>query len=436
MTLTPKQEIRSIGLLRLSGYGLLAYSVLDFVQLLIPMHLMNAEWEFQVIGAMVERVALPLLGFALVFCGERTDLGPIEAALLRRVPPLALAFAVLLLLLIPLGVFDTGRVRRKLDERIATQTMVSDAQMVRLRELREKLDAAETADGITRALASQNIPSATLDFSDFAKLKSALLSDLAQTESRLLAKAAADRTDPLWGLYKNAIKWGLGALLAGAILLRIWWLTRSPATEAGGGLVAVLRIAGWGLLALAAFDFIHGLLPLHPRSWTWRFSLVGNSIDRLPMSLLGLVLLFFGERAARGPAAMLFLRGATYLSLTMAVWFLLLIPWGAVCGTLLHREIAADAEYRLARLRAFKASIAESARPDSPSPPPQDTAALDQQAKAELAWVRQVEASRFESQMLLYRNTGKGILVSLLAGFLFLQIWMRTRWTLRKEETW
>lgn len=60
-------EMRSASLLRWVGYGLLVLALMDVVDILLPPQLMNPAWEFQTIGALVERVPVPLLGLALVF---------------------------------------------------------------------------------------------------------------------------------------------------------------------------------------------------------------------------------------------------------------------------------------------------------------------------------------------------------------------------------
>ena len=438
MNLSPKQELRSSRLLQLGGYALLVFSALDFVQLMIPLHLMDAEWEFQFFGAVVERVALPLLGIILVFHGEHPEMSPVEASVLKGVSRLSLILAVLLLLLMPLGIFDTGRVRRGLDTKLEAQTTLADQQLARLRDLRGKITEASRAEEIARALASQNLPTNSLDFSDPEKLKTQLLSELAQTEESVSARKEAGLTETLWVLYKNSVKWNVCALIASGLFFRIWQLTRSIGTQPVGH-IALLRLAGFGLLVLVAFDFVHSLLPAHPRSTVWQFFLLSTSVDRLPMLVLGLVLLFYGERNERGPVEMLLLKGLSYFSLVLGVWFLLLIPLGVVNAQFLMRGIDAEASNRLAQFRDYITKSAESSQPDSAQPsavgsqPPKDADA-GAAAKAEGAFESQVEALRSTKRLEIYKTAIKGSLAASLAVFLFFRIWHRTRWTCRPED--
>lgn len=434
MTLSPKQEVRSIKLLRLSGYGLLIFFALDVIQLMIPLRIMNAEWEFQFIGALVERAVLPFLGVILAFHGEPPAPGSLEGSVLKGISRLSLALAVLFLLLVPLEIVDTGRVRRTVDARLQEQAAQADQQRARVRDLRGKLTTAQGAADIAAALASQNIPTSALDFSDEEKLKTYLLAELGKTESNLTTQTEQALSDTLQMLYKNSIKWTLGALLASGLFVRVWQKTRTPAADAVA-FVALLRLGGFGLLALVLLDFVHSLFPLHPRNPAWQLGLLTNSVDRLPMLWLGLALLFFGERSGRGPASMLMARGLSYLCMVLAGWYLLLIPVGVINAHILSRNIDAEAGRRLALMqesvtRQMDAGrIALSGGGQSP-----DAGATEAAAKAGGMIESQVQSFRSERRLFLYKSAAKGVLAALLAVVVFIQIWRLTRWVSRPED--
>ena len=61
----------SMTIVRVLGYGLLLLALFDIIEMFIPPNFMNPAWEFQTIGALVERVPVPLIGLVLVFFGER-----------------------------------------------------------------------------------------------------------------------------------------------------------------------------------------------------------------------------------------------------------------------------------------------------------------------------------------------------------------------------
>lgn len=437
MTLSSKQQARSISLLRLAGYGLLVFAGLDFVQLLIPFRLMNATWEFQIIGAFVERAVLPLLGIALICYGEQPRLGSLEASVLKGVSTLSLVLAMSYLLLIPLGVFDTGRIRRSLDSQFNAQSTQPDQPLARVRDLRNKLVEASRAEEIVKALASQNLPTGALDLSDTEKLKEQLLADLARTEQRVVAKAEADRSEAMWALYKNSVKWNLGALVAGGLFWKIRRLTRSVASP-DVSRIGLLRLAGLGLVMLAILDFIHQFIPVHVENPAWLFQLLGGSVDRVPMLLLGVVLHFYGERSDRSQAETLLLKGMRVLTLALAVWFMLLIPVGVLSAYYVRRTINAEAAQQGERFRTYAANLGEIGETDAtkrasdPSDQPKvvEPGAM---AQSERAFVSRIETVRSENHLILSKNAAKGLTAALLASVLFFWIWRGTRWVLREK---
>ena len=64
---------QAISILRFLGYALLLFTLFDLADTLTPLQLMNPNWEFQTIGALVEKVVVPLMGFVLIFTGAMTE---------------------------------------------------------------------------------------------------------------------------------------------------------------------------------------------------------------------------------------------------------------------------------------------------------------------------------------------------------------------------
>ena len=63
-------EWHSTALFRLVGYGLLALSLFDYVNIFIPPNFTNPVWEFQMMGEAIEKTPVPLIGSILVFYGK------------------------------------------------------------------------------------------------------------------------------------------------------------------------------------------------------------------------------------------------------------------------------------------------------------------------------------------------------------------------------
>lgn len=62
---------------------------------------------------------------------------------------------------------------------------------------------------------------------------------------------------------------------------------------------SLFRLVGYGLLVLALFDFIHILIPLRLMNPMWEFQTTGALVERVPVPLLGLMLVFYGETSSR-----------------------------------------------------------------------------------------------------------------------------------------
>lgn len=113
-------QSRSITLVRWLGYGLLCLAFLDLAAILIPPRFMDPLWEFRSIGAIVERIPVPLIGFVMVFWGEQDYRRPGEKFILKGLTWITLLLALVLLALIPLCLVDSMRIHNLKIEGIST----------------------------------------------------------------------------------------------------------------------------------------------------------------------------------------------------------------------------------------------------------------------------------------------------------------------------
>lgn len=211
----------SLLLFHLTGYGLLLFVLFDLIDTVFPPRFMNPVWEFQTIGAVVERVPLPLLGLVLVFYGEANFRAKWEATVLKLLSRASLLVGVLFLLLIPLCVSNALRINGINNNTIATQ---STQQMSQIRQLEEQLGKA-TANDLESLLARINAQGGSPDINNPQELKSRLLTEVNKTEKALNTQAKATRRDKRFGLLKSSLKWNLGALISGVLFIRIWQAT-------------------------------------------------------------------------------------------------------------------------------------------------------------------------------------------------------------------
>lgn len=209
----------SVAVFRTIGYGLLVLALFDLMAILIPLRLMNPLWQFQTMGALVERVAVPLLGLVLVFFGEEKFRLPIEQKLLKILPWLCLLVGVLFLLLIPLGVVNTLQVKAINSTQLNNQYDQQKAQFARVeRQLNQIKD-----QDLENFIKSQG---RTLDGQTPQQAKEQFLAKINRDKQQVQAQFEQAKAERRITLIKNSLKWNLGALVAGILFIYVWHLTR------------------------------------------------------------------------------------------------------------------------------------------------------------------------------------------------------------------
>ena len=93
----------SESLLHIIGYIFLIFAVLDYLIILIPPQFTNSVWEFQTMGQLVERSAIPLIGLVLVFYRPEQAVDRWELRLLKLISWLCLLIGIFYLMMLPLG---------------------------------------------------------------------------------------------------------------------------------------------------------------------------------------------------------------------------------------------------------------------------------------------------------------------------------------------
>ena len=205
------------------GYGLLLFTIIEFIYVLIPLQLTDAVWTFQTIGRLVERVPVPLLAFLLIFHRPQQQIKKIELILLRFLSGFALLVGILYLLMIPLGVINTQQINQVNTQQIESQVL---QQTQSLQTLRDRLDNAKAESEIQQFLVDLARQGSIPEFNNPQTAKSQILERIANTEKRIINQAQATKSQKREALIKNSVKWNVGALIAGVWFILIAYLTR------------------------------------------------------------------------------------------------------------------------------------------------------------------------------------------------------------------
>lgn len=209
----------SVAVFRRVGYGLLVLAIFDLIATLVPLRLMNPLWQFETMGTIVERVAIPLLGIVLVFFGEEKFRSPIEQKLLKVLRWLCLIVGVLFFLLIPLGLFSTLQVRGVYKIQTSNQF---NQQKVQIERIERQLNQMKDQD-LENFIKNQG---RTLDGQTPQQAKEQFLAKINKDKQQLRVQFEQAVANRYLALIKNSIKWNLGALVAGILFISIWSLTR------------------------------------------------------------------------------------------------------------------------------------------------------------------------------------------------------------------
>ncbi|MGA1263883.1 MAG: HpsJ family protein [Prochlorothrix sp.] len=213
--------LTSFDVAHMVGYALLLLALFDVIALLIPPEFGNPTWQFGVFGQLIERMPVPIIGLALVFAGGLDKRQPWELPVLSVTSWLTAVIGVIYLLMIPWSGFTTLRLYRGTNAQVEATIQ---QQRTQLEQVRTNLDSVQSEEDLAR-LVSQ-ITNRTIFPEDLTEpadtIKTELQTALAEGESNIEAQAQTALSQSRLQLFKNSIKWNLGALVSAAILLLMW----------------------------------------------------------------------------------------------------------------------------------------------------------------------------------------------------------------------
>lgn len=199
----------------------------------------------------------------------------------------------------------------------------------------------------------------------------------------------------------------------------------------------LFRLAGYCLLALSLIDLIGLFIPLGFTNPAWEFQLVNQLVDRVPVPLLGLILVLIGEQNFR------IFKILSWASLVAGVLFLLLIPLSISSAWRVEQNSAFQFDQRTAQIQQLQnqlnaantpAEISQVLSRLSPQRAPVEIRNPQEVKKQVLAKLAQAEqaaraqsAGQVDNSFNLLKNAVRLALGSLISGTVFLIIWQKTR---------
>ena len=201
-------------LFRVVGYGLLLLTLFDVISALVPLQMSNPGWQFQTAGGFVERSAVPLIGLLLVFYEEREARKKRELLVLKLLSWVALLAGVFYFALVIVLFITPPTLNKNSEDQVKAQLAPRIAQAQQIQSQLEKAQPFQ----IEALMKSANVPTGTTP----QAFKSKLAQDAATAENNFTIQAAVTNISQRLALYKNAVKWGLGALVTGVLFIRIW----------------------------------------------------------------------------------------------------------------------------------------------------------------------------------------------------------------------
>jgi hypothetical protein len=209
--------------------------------------------------------------------------------------------------------------------------------------------------------------------------------------------------------------------------------------------MSILRSLGYGLLLLAFFDIVEMFVPPNFMNPAWEFQTFGALVERVPVPLIGLVLVFFGEMNSRSKWEFPILKLLSWLTVLFALLFFLLIPLGvgntlrlnnqsvAQISTLSKQQISQAEQVEKQLNQATPQQIdnfikSQGRSLNGKNPEELKTQVLSRVSQAKKQIKTQAEATQSSRGLTLIKSSVKWNLGALVAAGLFISIWKGTRW--------
>jgi hypothetical protein len=208
------------------GYGLLIWTLIDLIWMIIPPRLTNVIWELSIMEGLVQKLILPFfIAIGLIFYREKGQIRIFELILLKWVSWLCLILGIIYFLIIPWSIANTVRLYHNKRVEIISQ----NTQLSQVEDFKKKLNTATTENEI-KELIKQQFPNAKTPekIDNIEQYKKNILTNFSKLDENLKRQIQAQETQlksAIKVLIKNLSKLILSAFIAGFVFLSTWFFT-------------------------------------------------------------------------------------------------------------------------------------------------------------------------------------------------------------------
>ncbi|NUN63983.1 hypothetical protein HCU40_04260 [Pseudanabaena biceps] len=214
----------------------------------------------------------------------------------------------------------------------------------------------------------------------------------------------------------------------------------------------LLRLAGYGLLVLSLANFGEALIP--PRFGqdpTWEFTTLGKLSGTSPVSIIGLVLVFYGESTARSAIGKNILKFLSWLSLLLSIFYAIMFLIGVSAAIRINNDNNTQASFVLSQQIAQIATAKENLKNSNDANLLRAAEAIEKrvpnlklnksnstelksQLEAEIVKnendIRaKVEEGKSKSFRQLIKQGAKWYFEAIVSSVILFGIWVQTKWT-------
>lgn len=218
----------------------------------------------------------------------------------------------------------------------------------------------------------------------------------------------------------------------------------------------VMRSVGYGLLLLSCIDLLYVLVPPELANPVWEYQTIGDLAKLAPVPLLAFMLVFYGETYARKRIEQPVLKFLSWLTLAISIVFFLLLPLTLFDSVRISRfnndQIDVQVDQQKMQIDTTKKQVDKASSEELqsliPSPDekgklqnsPRQTEQARQQVlnnlqKAKDQADEKANQARSNLRFNLVKNTAKLVLQVLIAGSIFIYVWICTQWA-RDPRSW